>query len=199
MSSSKTFSRRAFLGRAAKLTLGGSGLYASLGSMNLMRALAADNAIDYRALVCIFLAGGNDSFNMLVPRSDGEYATYLDSRRNMAIAQEDILPLEIPGSGNALYGVHPSMPEVQQLFNSGALAMVSNVGALLEPVNKSAVLAEQANLPGQLFSHNNQIAFWQKLQSDNSNPTGWAGRMADLLLANSGNALSSPIPPAAPP
>ena len=137
MSSSKTFSRRAFLGRAAKLTLGGSGLYASLGSMNLMRALAADNAGDYRALVCIFLAGGNDSFNMLVPRSDGEYATYLDSRRNMAIAQEDILPLEIPGSGNALYGVHPSMPEVQQLFNSGALAMVSNVGALLEPVNKS--------------------------------------------------------------
>mgnify|MGYP001826974233 CR=1 FL=1 len=77
---------------------------------------------DYRALVCVFLFGGNDSFNMLVPRSAAEYGVYAASRQNLAIAQDELLPITTPGTGTTLYGVHPAMASLQQLFEAGSVA-----------------------------------------------------------------------------
>jgi len=183
-------SRRRLLAGAARLTLGSAGLYATLGSMNLVRALAASGVGDYRALVCVFLSGGNDSFNMLVPRSDDEFAIYADTRRNLAMAQRDILPVTALTPDGAEYGFHPGMSAVQQLFEDGRLAVLSNVGSLLEPVTRSTISNSIANLPKQLFSHNNQSAFWQRLGEPSSVTTGWAGRMADLLLGQVDNSPS---------
>jgi uncharacterized protein (DUF1501 family) len=177
-----SINRRRFLAGSVRLTLGSAGVYAALGSMSLMNALAASSAGAYRALVCVFLRGGNDSFNMLVPRSDEAYRIYADARRNLALAQEDILPVTTRASDGVEYGFHLAMPGVQQLFESGRLAVLSNVGALLEPVTKTEVMSSRANLPPQLFSHNDQRAFWLRLGESSGSTTGWAGRMADLLL-----------------
>ncbi len=91
---------------------------------------------DYRALVCVFLFGGNDSFNMLVPRSAAEYGVYAASRQNLAIAQDELLPITTPGTGTTMYGVHPAMASLQQLFEAGSAAFVTNVGPLVEPTSR---------------------------------------------------------------
>jgi uncharacterized protein (DUF1501 family) len=136
---------------------------------------------DYRALVCIYLFGGNDSFNMVVPRSTAEYNAYTASRQNMAIAHEDLLPVSPLNSDGLQYGLHPSMPELQTLFTGGESAVVTNVGPLLSPVTKDAYLNESAETPPQLFSHNSQSDQWQSLQGLDASATGWAGRISDLV------------------
>ncbi|MCH8117138.1 MAG: DUF1501 domain-containing protein, partial [Proteobacteria bacterium] len=109
---------------------------------------------DYRALVCVFLFGGNDSFNMLVPRSNAEYAVYAASRQNLAIAQQDLLPINPVTGDGTLYGLHPSMAALQGVFDSGSAAFVTNVGPLIEPTTKDQFLNKSVTLPPQLFSHN---------------------------------------------
>lgn len=136
---------------------------------------------DYRALVCVFLFGGNDSFNMLVPRSDAEFGVYATSRQNLAIAQGDLLAITTPGSGTATYGVHPAMTSLQQLYQSGTAAFVTNVGPLVEPTTKNDFLGGSVVLPPQLFSHNDQQDQWHSLKGNRQSSTGWAGRMADLI------------------
>ena len=141
------------------LKLGGAG--AALAAMPGLHVAAASGSFtDYRALVCVFLFGGNDSFNMLVPRSDAEYNAYAASRQNLAIPQADLLPIEPLVPDGAAYGLHPSMPEIRTLFESGRAAFVTNVGPLIEPVTKSAFLEGSAVLPPQLFSHNDQQDQW---------------------------------------
>ena len=139
---------------------------------------------DYRALVCVFLFGGNDSFNMLVPRSTAEYNAYAASRQNLAIAQTDLLPIESLNPDGALYGVHPSMPGVQALFTQGSAAFVANMGPLIEPTTKQQYQAKSVLLPPQLFSHNDQQDQWHSLRGRTLSDTGWAGRMADLIRLN---------------
>jgi uncharacterized protein (DUF1501 family) len=136
---------------------------------------------DYRALVCVFLFGGNDSFNMLVPRSDAEYAVYAQSRQNLAIAQQDLLPINPVVSDGVDYGLHPSMSGLRDLFETGAAAFVSNLGPLIEPTTKDQFFSGSVALPPQLFSHNDQQDQWQSLKGTGQMPTGWAGRMADLI------------------
>ena len=136
---------------------------------------------DYRALVCVFLVGGNDSFNMLVPRSDAEYAAYAQARQNLAIAKSDLLPITPAIGGGTQFGLHPSMAGVQSLFESGAAALVANVGPLLEPTTKEQFMNRSVRLPPQLFSHNDQQDQWLSLRGTAPANTGWAGRMADLL------------------
>lgn len=138
---------------------------------------------DYRALVCVFLFGGNDSFNMLVPRSDAEYNVYAASRQNLAIDRNDLLAITPPTSG-ALYGMHPSMAGLQGLFEAGSAALVANVGSLVEPTTKTDFLNGSVALPPQLFSHNDQQDQWHSLKGINTSKTGWAGRMADLIRSN---------------
>jgi uncharacterized protein (DUF1501 family) len=139
---------------------------------------------DYKALVCVFLFGGNDSFNMLVPRSNAEYNVYQTSRQNLAIAQEDLLPINPLTSDGVDYGVHPAMASLQQLFDSGSAAFAANVGPLIEPTTRDQYFNQSVALPPQLFSHNDQQDQWLSLRGKSVSNTGWAGRMADLIREN---------------
>lgn len=139
---------------------------------------------DYKALVCVFLFGGNDSFNMVVPRSNAEYNAYAASRQNLAVAQGDLLPVNPLTPDGSQYGLHPSMSGIQGLFESHRAAIVSNVGPLIQPINKDQFLQQSVPVPPQLFSHNDQQDQWQSLKGNSQSNTGWAGRMADLIRTN---------------
>ena len=139
---------------------------------------------DYRALVCLFLFGGNDSFNVLVPRSAAEYNAYAASRQNLAVAQSDLLPIDSLNPDGVSYGVHPSMPGLQTLFAQESAAFVANVGPLIVPTTKAQYAAKAVPLPPQLFSHNDQQDQWHSLRGRALSDTGWAGRMADLIRLN---------------
>ena len=136
---------------------------------------------DYRALVCVFLFGGNDSFNMLVPRSDAEYGVYLQSRQNLAVDRADLLPISPYTQDGAHYGLHPNMPEIRALFDNARVAFIANVGPLIEPTTKEQYLNGSVALPPRLFSHNDQQNQWQSLSGLGAGNTGWAGRVSDLL------------------
>jgi uncharacterized protein (DUF1501 family) len=139
---------------------------------------------DYKALVCVFLFGGNDSYNMLVPRSNAEYNVYAASRQNMALAQSDLLPINPLTPDGADYGLHPAMTNLLALFESNRAAFVNNVGPLIEPTTKDQFLNQSVLLPPQLFSHNDQQDQWSSLKGINQSKTGWAGRLADLIRTN---------------
>ena len=139
---------------------------------------------DYKALVCVFLFGGNDSYNMVVPRSNAEYNVYAASRQNLAVPQLDLLPIN-PLSGESVqFGLHPSMPGIQGLFETGSAALINNAGPLVEPTTKSDYFAGSVLLPPQLFSHNDQQDQWHSLKGATVSKTGWAGRIADLIRTN---------------
>jgi uncharacterized protein (DUF1501 family) len=143
---------------------------------------------DYKALVCVFLFGGNDSFNMVVPRSPAEYAAYASSRQNLAVAQGDLLPINslVPDPSGALFGLHPSMGDVATLFGQDQVcAIVANVGPLIEPTTKAQYQAKAVRLPPQLFSHNDQQDQWHALKGEATLRSGWGGRIADALLSPS--------------
>ncbi len=180
----KKWSRRNFLGTMSCAALGSTTLLSSLMDLKLASAMAASSPYplnNYKALVCILLAGGNDSYNMLVPRGAGEYAEYAAIRSTLALPQGDLLPITPSTSDGKLYGLHPSMPEVQQLFGDGNLAFVSNVGTLIEPTIKSQVESNTAKLPLGLLSHSDQIQQWQTSIPHQRSALGWGGRMADIL------------------
>ena len=173
----KTLNRRDFL-----RTSGAAALMAATPGLTYAQVVGGGGSFtDYRALVCVFLFGGNDSYNMLVPSSSAEYNAYANSRQNLAIAQQDLLPITTPGSGSLTYGLHPSMGGVQSLFESGDAAFITNVGPLVMPTTKDQFFQSSVTLPPQLFSHNDQQDQWTSLKGINQSPTGWAGRMADLI------------------
>jgi uncharacterized protein (DUF1501 family) len=137
---------------------------------------------DYRALVCVFLFGGNDAFNMLVPRSTAEYNAYAASRSDLALTQTDLLPISPLNPDGAAYGLHPVMPGLQALFEMERAALVANVGPLYAPTTKDQYLSGTVPLPQKLFSHSDQQEQWNALRTPSR--TGWAGRIADLMRAN---------------
>jgi len=139
---------------------------------------------DYKALVCVFLFGGNDSFNMLVPRSSAEYDVYAASRQNLAIAQDQLLPITPLSSDGVDYGLHFAMGSTKLLFDDGKAAFVANVGPLIEPTTKDQFFNQSVSLPPQLFSHNDQQDQWLSLKGRSQSKTGWAGRIADLIRTN---------------
>ncbi|WP_062066535.1 DUF1501 domain-containing protein [Cellvibrio sp. OA-2007] len=177
--------RRHFLKQAASIALGSSTAYATSAGLQLANALVQPND-SYKALVCIFLFGGNDAFNMVVPTDNAVYASYKASRQTLAIEQNRLLPLSnLSGSGTTL-GFHPTMTHAQQLFNSGELALLTNAGALVEPTTKTNYQGNKSLLPPQLFSHNDQQTFLQSLQST-ARRNGWAGRAADAMQSMNAN------------
>jgi uncharacterized protein (DUF1501 family) len=181
----KPQSRRHFL-RAAGATAAGFLLVRPRDAIGQMVGGPAPFS-DYRALVCVFLFGGNDSFNMLVPRSAAQYNAYFASRQNMAVAQADLLPISPLNPDGAEYGIHPSMTGLKDLFDRGQAAFVANVGPLLVPTTKAEYTAKSVPLPPQLFSHNDQQDQWHALRGRHLMETGWAGRMADLIRINVAN------------
>ncbi len=166
-------SRRSFLNYAA-LAAGGSAL--GLRPFGAMNALAQTTA-DYRALVCVFLFGGNDSNNMLVPFDTTGYGNYASLRGSLALGRSSLLPL----SPTPDFALHPNMPEIQALYNSGRAALLTNVGTLIQPTTQAQFLANQGAQPNNLFSHSDQQLEWQNQAVSGSTRTGWAGRMADRL------------------
>ncbi len=130
---------------------------------------------NYKAIVCIFLHGGNDSYNMLVPNTLTEYTDYFNTRSNLALLQPDLLPI---GSGD--FGLNPSMPDVRDMYNSGDLAFLSNIGTLVQPTTVTDVYLEN-NLPLGLFSHIDQFQHWQSARANERVSKGWGGYIADLL------------------
>lgn len=192
MSHHHKYSRRKFLGTASCAAVGTTTFFSTLFNLGMANAAAskASNTStsnnDYKALVCILLAGGNDSFNMLVPTDDGEYNVYTTTRSNQALAKNTLLSIN-DSSSNMPLGFHPVMPEVQQLFNSGRLAVVANVGTLVEPTTKSQYMNQSITLPLGLFSHADQIQQWQTSVPQSRAANGWGGRMADILRSMNAN------------
>ncbi|MEM7081924.1 MAG: DUF1501 domain-containing protein [Pseudomonadota bacterium] len=193
MAQSKRYSRRRFL-RNMALASGGATLTATHGKLGLMRsALAAtgnySNLTDYKSLVCVYLFGGNDGFNMFVPNTTDEYDQYAAIRGSLSIPRASLLTT----TGDQ-FGFHPAMPNVRDLYNSGRMAVLANVGTMLEPTTREGIQNGSAVLPPDLFSHSHQTEMWHtnKPPIDGITQDGWGGRMADLLEEANSNPLVPP-------
>lgn len=160
--------------------LAGAGWLALSPARSLLAAASAAGSGDYKALVCVFLRGGNDAFNLIVPGSGSAFATYEASRGSLALPSGSLLPIEPLHPGGISWGVHPSAPAIASLFQGGKLAVVSNVGTLVEPVTKAQYQARSAALPPQLFSHADQTQQWMTARYDLVS-AGWCGRVAERI------------------
>ena len=182
--------RRDFIRRATCAAVGTVAMTSTIRDLRIMNAaVAQSNITDYKALVCIFLQGGNDSNNMILPTIQSEYDNYAAIRTPiLAIPQSAILPVNsLDGDGHS-YGLHPSCPELQTLFGEGKLAFMFNTGTLLYPITRAQYLAGSVAKPPQLFSHADQQTQWQTSVPDQPPTTGWGGRCADLLNSVNGSA-----------
>jgi uncharacterized protein (DUF1501 family) len=138
---------------------------------------------DYKALVCLFLEGGNDGWNTVVPLTQAAYNTYAATRTGLALPQGSLLPISAPGQGN--FGFHPSLTGIRNLWNQNHVALVCNVGNLIEPVTAAQVLANPERAPSGLFDHFQQQVFSQNLL--NENVRGWGNSLgSNFPLFNTG-------------
>ena len=187
--------RRDAVACGVRCMLAGSGL-SLVRDLNAMQEAASGNpeALDYRALVCVYLAGGNDSFNLLVPTNASDHAAYMASRGNLGIAANELLPINPINPQGRTFGMHPSTAELQAMFEAGQMSFVVNMGTLLEPTTRAQYRAGSVAKPQQLFSHSDQTTQWQAQSAAAEGVHGWAGRMGDLLLPmNNGSPLSPSI------
>jgi len=154
------------------------------GQLQLANQLAGANYArrfsDYKAMVCIFLYGGNDSFNLVVPSSGSDYQDYARTRQSLAYAQSDLVSLNQTDVMDL--SVHKDAGALQTLFNNGRASIVSNMGPMVAPATKQELNNNTSVQPPQLFSHNDQQALWQSGLLDTNNTSGWGGRMTDLLM-----------------
>jgi uncharacterized protein (DUF1501 family) len=196
-------SRRKFLGQCCA-AVGATGMLSALAQLRLIGATASAgngpfvapgtaSAIpaDFKALVCLFLAGGNDANNIVIPIDPSGYRAYTTGRGALALPLNRALPVTPRTSDGHAYGFHPALPELQSLFASGKFAVLANVGTLVTPTTKAQYTARSVTLPPQLFSHSDQQVQWQSSVPDQTFSTGWGGRLADLTNAfNANNAVS---------
>ncbi len=195
-------SRRAFLRRSTQLGLAGTALPFAL-NLAAMGEAAAFSANDYKALVCVFLYGGNDYANTVVTYDDDSYNRYSTIRGGgsgqtaggIALARADLAPTLLtpttPLTGGRQYALHPAMGGLASLFNSGKAAVQLNVGPLVVPLTRAQYnSADRAAypVPPKLFSHNDQQSVWQSSSPEGST-VGWGGNLGDLALSSNGNSL----------
>jgi len=183
MDKPRQLSRRFFLRNA--MALSAFGLASRLDCVNLIAAARAQStaASSYKALVCVFLFGGNDGNNTVVPLDTAGYASYAAVRTaasGIQLAQSSLLPIK-PVNVGTPYGLHPSLPELQTLFNQGKMAILVNVGTLTEPTTQAQY--NSGLQPLALYSHADQQAQWQSSISTEESATGWGGRIADQVAA----------------
>lgn len=194
------FSRRSFLKRSS-LGLASASAVNSLGLASLLNAsnaIAEDN--DYKALVFIFLAGGNDAFNMICPKGPGSLRTnYQQVRKNLALPEAELhslnltTPAQIYGGGTfSDFGMHPACSQLAQLFNDQELSVLCNIGNLTTPTNREQYFSKEVSLPPQLFSHADQQRQFQS-EPNHQFRFGWGGRMAELLNDYNANGSVSPL------
>ena len=186
-----TASRRAFMKRASALSVAG---VAAPWAINLaaMAEASAAGATDYKALVCVFLYGGNDYANTVVPYDTSSYAAYLAARPSFAHTRESLAatalipvaaaaPVDSVGVAHQ-YALAPNLAPLVPLFNAGKLGIVLNVGSLVQPTTKAQYSAKSVKLPPKLFSHNDQQSVWQSSSAEGAT-SGWGGRMGDLFMS----------------
>jgi uncharacterized protein (DUF1501 family) len=193
MKNSNNQQRRSFLKKLA-VGVGSTSFLATQGKLQLMQSAMAESSdysalTDHKSLVCVFLFGGNDAFNMLVPYEQSAYNDYKKARSGLALARNSLHPLK--GDQQAF---HASMPDLQALYNNDKLAVAASIGALIEPTTRATYKNESARLPADLFSHSHQQEFWETGTTAKSSvhPPGWGGRMMDMLTT----ANSNPTEPA---
>jgi uncharacterized protein (DUF1501 family) len=186
-------SRRAFLRRSAQLAFTGAALPTAL-NLAAMGEAAAQTATDYKALVCVFLFGGNDYANTLVTYDQASHDLYAGIRSNIAIARADLTNTALVPTaalpGGREYALHPAMTGLASVFNAGQAAAVLNVGPLIGPLTKAQYQSRNTALyPPKLFSHNDQQSIWQSSSPEGST-VGWGGNLGDLALQNNSNSNS---------
>jgi uncharacterized protein (DUF1501 family) len=195
-------SRRKFLGQCCA-AVGTTGLMSALSQLRVIGAVAADSldwpraaapSPDFKALVCLYLQGGNDATNMLVPSDNSSYSAYAKSRIEVAVAQSSLLPISPRTfSDGRSWAMHGSVPGLRDLFAGGKLAVLANVGTLVRPISLADYNVGR-HLPPQLFSHSDQTIQWQSSIPEKPLETGWGGRLADLVDAqNTNNQISMSI------
>lgn len=183
-------SRRAFLQRAGVLSAAG-GAMPFLLNLAAMGEAAAATASDYKALVCVFLYGGNDYANTLVPWDATQYAAYQSQRANLAYSQSalaaTVLNPSVALPGGAQWALAPGLAKLLPLFDGGKLAVLLNAGTLVQPTTKAQYQARSVLLPPKLMSHNDQQSYWQASSPEGA-ASGWGGRVGDLLQSGNGSA-----------
>jgi len=157
------FSRRRFIRQAACAALGTSSIASTVWNLRSINAATAQaissGSNEFRALVCLFLYGGNDANNMIVPTDNATYGVYANARGPIALAQNSLLPLNLgtPDPQGSTFGCHPNIPQLQSLFNNDRkLAVMANVGTLVEPTTTAHFLNGTAKRPTQVVSHDDQ-------------------------------------------
>lgn len=186
--------RRDFL-RNSACALGSMALASSIDTFSVVHALTPQGGADYKALVCVFMNGGNDGNNMVVSldQYDGPGGSLVEGYFNvrnpagLAIGKGDLLPIS-PASGGS-YALHTNMPEMRALFNQGKAAVLCNNGPLVEPLTRTTYQNGTGKKPLQLFSHSDQVGLFQTAIADNVSQTGWAGRLADKTNVLNGAVL----------
>jgi uncharacterized protein (DUF1501 family) len=186
------FNRRSFIRSASLAAVGNAAGLRPFGALNAL----AQSTPGYKALVCIFMFGGNDSNNTLVPfdtsaNGSNGYTTYSNIRGPLAIPAASLLSLGAQANGN--YGLHPSLPDIQTLFNSSNVAFVANVGTLIQPLTPAQFQARAVPTPTNLFSHPDQQLEWQNAAQSGATSTGWAGRIADSMAATYNSGAKIPL------
>ncbi len=190
--------RRKFIGNACA-AVGATGVLSALAQLRVIGALAADATTvssDYKALVCIFLYGGNDANNLIIPVDTTGYNLYSSQRTAIALPQSTVTALKpAKYSDGFTYGMHPGMVELQNLFGAGKMAILANTGTLVRPTTLANYMSgNPAFLPPQLFSHSDQQTQWQSSLSDQPFQTGWGGRLADIINAiNTNSSISMSV------
>ncbi len=195
----KPLNRRRFLGQSACSALSSVSVLNTLLNLKLANSVAAQAApSDHRTLVCLFLHGGNDAFNWLVPR-DSRHSIYATSRDNLALPIDSLRELHQDGGDGQLYGIHPNCPGLQGLFNGiggdtakRRAAFIANVGTLIQPITKAQYISETVPLPRALYSHSDQTDQWQtSVPQGMTQLTGWGGRVADILHSTANGSATS--------
>ena len=177
-----TTSRRDFLKHSLCAGLGASSALKLLGNLAMTAAAAPPvQTSDFKALVCVFLYGGNDGANTLIPYSQTDYNAYAAARTTLALPRANLLPITPATSDGRSFALHPSLTELQTLFGQKKLAIVSNVGPLVVPTTRDQYLQKSVPLPPQLFSHSDQQTHWQTAWPQENPQTGWGGRLADAI------------------
>jgi uncharacterized protein (DUF1501 family) len=186
----RKISRRKFLGEASCAALGSTAFLSSVLNMGMINTLAArphiiQNPNDYKAMVCILLAGGADTFNVLVPTEASEYQTYQDTRGSLALDYNsgDLIDINNdPNHPGRSFAIHSGMNRVRDLYNQGQLSFVSNIGTLIEPISDyNEYQSGLKKLPLGLYSHSDQIMQWQTSIPQSRSAVGFGGRVADIL------------------
>ncbi len=155
---------------------------AGLAAMAAQSSQAADTSGGYKALVCLFMHGGNDSHNWVVPIDATGYAEYSAVRGDLALPLAKLQPIGSTGQATGRsFGMPEELAPLRAWYQAGKAAVVANVGPLLRPLTKAEVQAG-IGLPSKLFSHNDQASTWQSLLPEGAR-SGWGGRMGDILMS----------------